>query len=60
MIIKEIELKDFISHPYTKLDFEQGITIIIGDNGAGKTTILDGISFGLLKEHSRGKIDNLV
>ncbi len=41
--IKRIELKDFLSHEHTIVSFEQGVTAIIGENGAGKTSIIDGV-----------------
>ncbi len=60
MIIHSIKLKDFISHKETFMDLPLGLTAIIGDNGAGKTSILDAISYALFKEHSRGKDENLI
>jgi len=61
MIIEKVELENFISHKRTVIDFEPGVTVIVGPNGAGKTSIVDAISFALLKEHSRGtKLSNLV
>ncbi|WFO75346.1 AAA family ATPase [Desulfurococcaceae archaeon MEX13E-LK6-19] len=41
--IKRVELKDFLSHEHTVVSFDQGVTAIIGENGAGKTSIIDGI-----------------
>ncbi len=61
MIIENVELENFISHKRTSITFEPGVTVIVGPNGAGKTSIVDAISFALLKEHTRGsKIVNLI
>jgi exonuclease SbcC len=61
MIIDEVLLKNFRSHRNTRLNFGRGITVIIGGNGAGKTSILDAISFGLFKEKPEGvSVDELI
>jgi len=60
VIIKEVELENFVSHKSTRLSFDLGVTVIVGPNGAGKTSIFDGISFALFKTHSRGKDENLI
>jgi exonuclease SbcC len=52
-LIDEVTLKNFRSHKNTVISFKyaqgENITVIVGDNGAGKTSILDGISFALFK-----------
>lgn len=60
MIFKKLVLKNFKSHKHTVVDFSQGINIIVGENGAGKSTILEGISFALFKQHTAKKIDSLI
>ncbi len=61
MIIRRVELENFISHKQSRVDFDTGITVIVGPNGAGKTSIIDAITYGLFKEHTRGrKIVNLI
>ena len=52
-MITSIELVDFLSHSETKLEFEDGVTIFVGDNGAGKSSIIDGITFSLFGQHTR-------
>ncbi|MDI6644590.1 MAG: SMC family ATPase [Methanobacteriaceae archaeon] len=59
MIIQKIKLENFKSHEYTVIDFNPGISIIMGENGAGKSSILEAISFALFKEH-KTRIDQLV
>ena len=60
MIFIKLTLNNFKSHKDTVIDFGPGISIIVGENGAGKSSILDGISFALFKQHSGKKIDDLV
>lgn len=60
MIIESLEMKNFKSHKDTSIDFNTGITIIMGGNGAGKSSILEAVSFALFKQHSSKKIDQLI
>ncbi|WP_054834939.1 AAA family ATPase [Methanobrevibacter arboriphilus] len=59
MIFTKLTLKNFKSHKDSVIDFKPGISIIVGENGAGKSSILDGISFALFKQFN-GKINDLV
>lgn len=47
MILKEIELENFKSFEKIALKFEKGFNLLVGNNGAGKTSVLTGISSGL-------------
>ena len=38
MIFKKLELKNFKSHANTTLDFNPGISLIVGENGARETS----------------------
>ncbi len=58
MIIRSVELVNFLSHRHTKVDFDAGIVAIVGPNGAGKSSIIDAISFALFNTHSRGSRSN--
>ena len=42
--ITRLTLTDFRSHAHTSIDARPGLVVITGDNGAGKTNILDAIS----------------
>lgn len=58
MRIDRIVLENFISHQSTDTPFYDGITMIIGHNGAGKSSIIDAIVFALFGpkgEYVRGK-----
>ena len=60
MIFTRLKLNNFKSHKNTTIDFKKGISVIVGENGAGKSTILEAISFALFKQHTAKKIDDLV
>jgi len=37
--LKKVELLNFLSHRHTVIDFDRGVTVIVGENGAGKTSM---------------------
>ncbi|MCW8966201.1 MAG: AAA family ATPase [Candidatus Pacearchaeota archaeon] len=47
MILKKIKLKNIRSYEETEIEFSEGSTLLSGDIGAGKTSILLGIEFAL-------------
>lgn len=47
MIIKRLKLENYRGHKNTEITFDENLTIIIGTNGSGKSSILDGISICL-------------
>jgi len=60
MILTKLTLKNFKSHLNTVIDFNPGISIIVGENGAGKSTIFEAISFALFKQYTGKKINDLI
>ena len=59
-MIKKIILNNFLSHTDTSLDFHPGITVFVGHNGSGKSSIIDSITFALFDEHTRKSDKNLL
>ena len=47
MIVKELELTNIRSHGHTLIKFPLGKTLLEGDIGSGKSSVLMGIEFGL-------------
>ncbi|PNV77182.1 MAG: hypothetical protein C0200_07515, partial [Thermoproteota archaeon] len=47
MKLISVDLRNFRSHINTKLDFSDGVIAIIGENGAGKSSILEAINYAL-------------
>jgi len=61
MILKRLSLKNFLTHTNTEVEFAQkGITVFIGDNGAGKSSIIEGVVYGLFGRTDRGNIAELI
>ncbi len=59
-MITLIELGDFLAHSNTKLEFENGVTVFVGHNGAGKSSIIDAITFALFGRHTRKSNKGLI
>lgn len=61
MIPVKLKLTNFISHSDTEIDFTDiSALCLYGDNGAGKTSIIDGILYALYSRTSRGKDESLI
>ncbi len=59
-MIKKLVLNNFLSHKNTQLKFNPGITVFVGHNGSGKSSIIDSITFAFFNEHTRKSNRNLV
>ena len=59
-MIHSIELIDFLAHHDTKLDFSNDATVFVGQNGAGKSSIIDAITFSLFGTHTRKNNKSLI
>jgi exonuclease SbcC len=59
-MIRAIELGDFLSHSETRLEFDNGVTVFVGQNGAGKSSIIDAITFALFGQHTRKSNKGLI
>ncbi|MEM2859031.1 MAG: AAA family ATPase, partial [Nitrososphaerota archaeon] len=54
-MIRRVRLVNFISHRDTEIWLGEGLTVFIGRNGAGKSSVVDAIAYALYGEHSRGQ-----
>ena len=52
-MIESVELNNFISYKSSTIKFDDGITALIGSNGAGKSSILDAVMFSFFGENGR-------
>ena len=59
-MITSIELGDFLAHSSTNIEFEDGVTVFVGHNGAGKSSIIDAITFALFGQHTRKSNKGLI
>lgn len=60
MKLKSLKLENFRQHEDSFIDFSDGITIINGTNGAGKSTILEAITWAIYgTEAARGNKDSI-
>ena len=58
MRLKDLKLKNFRNYNEAYLEFSKGINIFIGDNGSGKTNILEAIYVLSLTKSARFGTDN--
>tara|TARA_Y100000590_G_scaffold335295_1_gene381643 strand:- start:408 stop:2489 length:2082 start_codon:yes stop_codon:yes gene_type:complete len=59
-MIHSIELIDFLAHHDTKLEFNNDATVFVGQNGSGKSSIIDAITFSLFGTHMRKNNKSLI
>lgn len=60
MKINHLRLVNFRQHVRTDIAFDSGVTAIIGENGSGKTTILEAIAWALYGQPAiRGQRDGI-
>lgn len=55
MRINSIELINFRSHKNSKFNFTEGINLILGNNGDGKSSILEAIELCLFNKNGNKK-----
>jgi exonuclease SbcC len=59
-MITSVELGNFLSHKKSEINFDNGVTVFIGENGSGKSSVIDGITYSLFGETTRGNKENLL
>jgi len=59
-MIENVKLLNFLSHSDTSITLPQGISVFVGRNGAGKSSVIDGITYAMYGRHTRGNNENLV
>ena len=64
-MIKSIEMKNWKTHKDTRLDFSKGTNILLGQMGAGKSSVMDAISFALFGtypaiQHRRVAVEEII
>lgn len=59
-MIKDIKIDNFISHKNTFLTFNNGVTLFVGHNGSGKSSVIDAVTFALFGEHTRKSNKNII
>jgi len=52
-IVREVRLSEFLSHRQSRVAFTDGITALIGENGAGKTSIIEAINLVMTRKPLR-------
>ncbi|MGC9210075.1 MAG: AAA family ATPase [Acidilobus sp.] len=59
-IIRSVTLRNFLSHENTSIRFPTGSVALVGENGAGKTSVFEAIYYALTGSGWRGKAADLV
>ncbi|EQD47402.1 SMC domain protein [mine drainage metagenome] len=64
-MIKSIELINWKTHKNTVIDFQRGVNVIVGIMGAGKSSVMDAISYALFGTfpalaHKRVSLGNMI
>ncbi len=60
MKINSVELESFKTHVKSKVSFSKGLNLILGQNGAGKSSILQAIGFALANAKVEGSYKDFI
>ena len=59
-MITKIKLVNFTCHKETEIKFPEGLTVFLGRNGSGKSSVIEGVTYALYGKHMRGEKRNIV
>ncbi|MFM8662643.1 MAG: AAA family ATPase, partial [Acidimicrobiaceae bacterium] len=54
MILQQIQLSDFRNYTNAQIDFDSGVSAIIGSNGQGKTNLTEALAYLSTMKSFRG------
>ncbi len=59
--LKSLKIEGFLSYKNpVEVEFREGVTVIVGENGSGKTSLVEAIYFALTGEYPRGSKDETI
>ncbi len=59
-MIESIKIMDFLSHKNTEICLGNSTSVFVGNNGSGKSSVVDAITFALFGKHTRKNNRGLV
>ena len=59
-MIESIKIRDFLSHKDTEICLGNSTSVFVGNNGSGKSSVVDAITFALFGKHTRKNNRGLV
>ena len=61
-MIESVKIRDFLSHkfPDTMITLGNNTSVFVGNNGVGKSSVVDAITFALFGKHTRKNNKGLV
>ncbi len=59
-LIDSVNMYNFLSHGETNIELEEGVNVFIGNNGTGKSSVIDAITYALFGMHTRESDKDLV
>jgi len=60
MKINKVELKNYRIHREYEQSFDSGINLLLGNNGSGKSSVLEAIGFALFNSNARSANEDIV
>jgi DNA replication and repair protein RecF len=57
VIVQSLSVRHFRSYAHAEVGLAPSVTVVVGDNGAGKTNLLEALYFGAVGRSCRTKVD---